>query len=67
MSKKSEKKYIRKIIEAGNTLEVINYISGRIGARGNGRGEGEQEGESDEKVQRWKWKRAEDKDRKSVV
>ena len=61
MSKKSEKKYIRKIIEAGNTLEVINYISGRIGARGNGRGEGEQEGESEEKVQRWKWKRAEDK------
>ena len=56
--KKSNKKYIKQKITAGNTVEVINYISGRIGAQGNNREKREKV--TPEKIRRWQDKRAED-------
>lgn len=56
---KTKNKYVRIIVQAGCTMEVINYISGRLGNRGNGYGCREKP--TEEKVTRWQDKRAEDK------
>jgi len=56
---KTKSKYVRMIIEAGCTIEIINHISGRLGSRGNGTGRREKP--SEDKVKKWQDKRAEDK------
>lgn len=56
---KTKNKYVRITVQTGCTIEIINYISGRLGSRGNGREK--KENPTEEKTKKWQDKRAEDK------
>lgn len=60
----SQGNYFRKVVEAGNTREVYNYISGRVGRSGNGAGMTKEE--STAAMKKYHEKRATDRCRQLI-